>query len=164
MKFAKKLMVAATVLPLTLATTAAFAYGGHGSHKGGEGSCRGSGERGIWKQLDLTPEQQTQLQALKNSHREEMRANRAQKQTSMKALRAQERDLILAADFDQVAAEELAKQMVDQQVAQRVKMLEKRHQMASILTEEQKVKFATLQQARMDKKMHYDGQEKDQAN
>ncbi len=75
----------------------------------------------------------------------------------MKALHAQERALVLAADFDQAAAENLAKQMVDQQVTHRVKMMEKRHQMMSILTAEQKAKLQTLQQEKMAECMQ-DGQ------
>ncbi|HDL9481073.1 TPA: CpxP family protein [Vibrio cholerae] len=149
MKLAKKMILAAAVLPLTLGTTAALAYGGHGWDKEGDGHCGDRGERGIWKQLDLTAEQQAQLK--------EMRANRGQNHDAMKALHAQERALVLAADFDQAAAENLAKQMVDQQVTHRVKMMEKRHQMMSILTAEQKAKLQTLQQEKMAECMQ-DGQ------
>ncbi|CSA30323.1 repressor CpxP [Vibrio cholerae] len=149
MKLAKKMILAAAVLPLTLGTTAALAYGGHGWDKEGDGHCGDRGERGIWKQLDLTAEQQAQLK--------EMRANRGQSHDAMKALHAQERALVLAADFDQAAAENLAKQMVDQQVTHRVKMMEKRHQMMSILTAEQKAKLQTLQQEKMAECMQ-DGQ------
>ncbi|MGL4829527.1 MAG: CpxP family protein [Vibrio sp.] len=151
MKLAKKMIIAAAILPLTLGTTAAFAYGGHGWDKEGEGAgCGGHGERGIWKQLDLTAEQQAQLKDMREANREEMRANRGQHRDAMKALHAQERNLILAANFDQATAEELAKQMVDQQVTHRVKMMEKRHQMMSILTAEQKAKWQTLQQTQME--------------
>lgn len=153
MKLAKKMILAAAMLPLTLGTTAAFAFGGHGWDKDGDGSCGGKGERGIWKQLDLTAEQQAQLKDMREANREEMRANRGQNRDAMKALHAQERSLVLAADFDQVAAENLAKQMVDQQVTHRVKMMEKRHQMMSILTAEQKTKLQSLQQAQMDQCM-----------
>ncbi|EJL6896028.1 CpxP family protein [Vibrio cholerae] len=149
MKLAKKMILAAAVLPLALGTTAALAYGGHGWDKEGDGHCGDRGERGIWKKLDLTAEQQAQLK--------EMRANRGQNHDAMKALHEQERALVLAADFDQAAAENLAKQMVDQQVTHRVKMMEKRHQMMSILTAEQKAKLQTLQQEKMAECMQ-DGQ------
>ncbi|EMB50251.1 repressor CpxP [Vibrio mimicus] len=153
MKLAKKMTLAAAILPLTLGTTAAFAYGGHGWDKEGDGPCGGHGERGIWKQLDLTAEQQTQLKEMRDANREEMRANRGQNRDVMKALHTQERALVLSADFDQAAAENLAKQMVDQQVAHRVNMMEKHHQMMSILTAEQKTKLQSLQQAKMDQCM-----------
>ncbi|MDV2393238.1 CpxP family protein [Vibrio cholerae] len=157
MKLAKKMILAAAVLPLALGTTAALAYGGHGWDKEGDGHCGDRGERGIWKQLDLTAEQQAQLKEMREAGREEMRANRGQSHDAMKALHAQERTLVLAADFDQAAAENLAKQMVDQQVTHRVKMMEKRHQMMSILTAEQKAKLQTLQQEKMAECMQ-DGQ------
>ncbi|WP_119467700.1 Spy/CpxP family protein refolding chaperone [Vibrio cholerae] len=114
MKLAKKMILAAAVLPLTLGTTAALAYGGHGWDKEGDGHCGDRGERGIWKQLDLTAEQQAQLKEMREAGREEMRANR-------------------------------------------VKMMEKRHQMMSILTAEQKAKLQTLQQEKMAECMQ-DGQ------
>ncbi|KDO13756.1 periplasmic repressor CpxP [Vibrio metoecus] len=148
------MILAAAMLPLTLGTTAAFAFGGHGWDKEGDGSCGGKGERGIWKQLDLTSEQQAQLKDMREANREEMRANRGQNRDAMKALHSQERALVLAADFDQAARPKtLTKQMVDQQVTHRVKMMEKRHQMMSILTAEQKAKLQTLQQAQMDQCM-----------
>ncbi|PAR83424.1 CpxP family protein [Vibrio cholerae] len=157
MKLAKKMILAAAVLPLTLGTTAALAYGGHGWDKEGDGHCGDRGERGIWKQLDLTAEQQAQLKEMREAGREEMRANRGQNHDAMKALHEQERALVLAADFDQAAAENLAKQMVDQQVTHRVKMMEKRHQMMSILTAEQKAKWQTLQQEQMQQHMKEGG-------
>ena len=42
MKTAKKLVLAAVVLPLTLGTASAFAFGGK-DHKGGHGDCGRSG-------------------------------------------------------------------------------------------------------------------------
>lgn len=50
---------------------------------------------------------------MREANREEMHANRGQNHDAMKALHSQERALVLAADFDQAAAENLAKQMVD---------------------------------------------------
>lgn len=99
MKLAKKMILAAAVLPLALGTTAALAYGGHGWDKEGDGHCGDRGERGIWKQLDLTAEQQAQLKEMREAGREEMRANRGQNHDAMKALHAQERALVLAADL-----------------------------------------------------------------
>ncbi|KOO11405.1 hypothetical protein AKJ18_29285, partial [Vibrio xuii] len=47
-------------------------------------------------------------------------------------------------DFDKAAANELAKQMVEQQSERRVQMMERQHQMLSILTPEQKAKFVEM--------------------
>ncbi|MGL6025610.1 MAG: CpxP family protein [Vibrio sp.] len=130
-----------------LRTNAVFAYGGHSNHKG-DGPC-GRGEVRLWKQLDLTSEQQAQLQKLRDTHRDEMRNTRDDKRAAMKALHDQERALVLAADFDQAAAQNLAQQMVEQQVVQRVNMLQHRQQMMNVLTAEQKAKWQTLQQDQM---------------
>ncbi|WP_277207022.1 CpxP family protein [Vibrio misgurnus] len=147
MKLAKKILLAAAVFPLVFGTSAVFAYGGPANHKG-DGPC-GRGEARLWKQLDLTSEQQAQLQKLRDTHRDEMRNTCDDKRAAMKALHDQERALVLAADFDQAAAQNLAQQMVEQQVAQRVNMLQHRQQMMNVLTAEQKAKWQTLQQDQM---------------
>ncbi|WP_192859501.1 Spy/CpxP family protein refolding chaperone, partial [Vibrio parahaemolyticus] len=43
----------------------------------------------------------------------------------------------------------LAKEMVERQTEHRVKMLERKHQMLSVLTPEQKTEFVKLQNERM---------------
>ena len=61
--------------------------------------------------------------------------------------------MLLADTFDEAAANELAKQMVEKQTERRVKMLEKQHQMLSILTPEQKTKYVELQKERSEKRL-----------
>lgn len=152
MKMAKKLVVAAVVLPLTLGTASAFAFGGKDHKKGGHGECGGGFDRGIMRQLDLTDTQKDQLKEMREAGKKEMKANFqqnfAERQSEMQAHHEKVQQLVLADNFDQAAADELAKVMVEKQSERKVKMLEKQHQMLSILTPEQKVKFAELQKER----------------
>ncbi|POC01068.1 stress adaptor protein CpxP [Vibrio vulnificus] len=154
MKLAKKMVLAAVVLPLTLGTASAFAFGGgKGHHKGPDGECGMGMERGMMRQLDLTDAQKEQLDAMRGSNRAQMKemhqGNFAANQAERQAQHAKVQVLLLADNFDQATANELAKQMAEKQAERRVKMLEKQHQMLSILTPEQKAKFVELQNERM---------------
>lgn len=154
MKLAKKLVLAAVVVPLTLGTASAFAFGGKDHKKGGHGECGGF-DRGIMRQLDLTDAQKEQLQEMREAGKKEMKANFKgnfeTRHAEMQAHKAKVQELVLADNFDQAQANELAKAMVEKQTERKVKMLEKQHQMLSILTPEQKDKFVELSQQRADK-------------
>ncbi len=153
MKRVNKLMLAAVVLPLTLGSAGALAYGGKGPNKGPRDECGPGMDRGIMRQLDLTDAQKEQLTALRNAKRDEMRnknsADRAARQAERQAYQAKVQELVLADNFDEAQATELAKEMVEKQTERRVEMLQKRHQMLNILTPEQKTEFAKLQGERM---------------
>ncbi|MBD1564591.1 CpxP family protein [Vibrio sp. S12_S33] len=155
MNMTKKMVLAAVVLPLTLGTASVFAYGGgKGQYKRSDDECGRGADRGIMQQLDLTADQQAKLKEMRGANRDQMKNEfKGQKQAQMQAHHAKVQALVLADNFDEAAANELAKEMVDQQVSHRVKMLEKRHDMLSVLTPEQKVKFQELQQERMQKCM-----------
>ncbi|SUP46882.1 repressor CpxP [Vibrio furnissii] len=150
MKMAKKLMLTAVVLPMVLGSASVLAAGG--KNKGPDDEmCGPRGERGIFKQLNLSAEQQAQLRQMREDGRAQMQQKRqAGPSEQMKAMRDKERALMLAPNFDKAQATELAKQMVDMQVERRVQMMEKRHHMLSVLTPAQKAQFQTLQQERMD--------------
>ncbi len=154
MKLAKKVVIAALVLPLTVATASAYAFGGgKDHHKGGFDRCGGLDKK-VFRQLDLTNEQQDQLKQMRETNREEMKAqfqgNFESKRAEMQARHQKRQALVLAESFDEQAANELANEMVAQQAEKRVRMLEKQHQMLSILTPEQKTKLQELQAERMD--------------
>ncbi|NVD05462.1 CpxP family protein [Vibrio sp. JPW-9-11-11] len=155
MKLAKKVVLAAAVLPLALGTASAYAFGGKDHKRGGPGECGGGFERGMMRQLDLTDAQQQQLKQMRSEGKQAMQAEFKQsfqtRQAQREAHQAQIQQLMLADNFDQAAANELAKEMVEQQTEHKVKMLEKQHQMMSVLTPEQKAKFTELQQERMGK-------------
>ncbi len=100
MKSAKKLVLAAVVLPLTLGTAGAFAYGGKNQQKGPRDECGPGMDRGIMRQLNLTDAQKDQLQTLRNEHRDEMRgknsADRDARRAERQAYHAKVQELVLA--------------------------------------------------------------------
>lgn len=152
MNMTKTMILAAVALPLAIGSASVLAYGKgkHAEHQ--QQRCGLHSEKGIVSQLNLTTEQQSQLKALREEHRQAMQDQRGRgSRDEMSTFREQERALMLSADFDRAAANELAKQMVDKQVERRINMLEKRHQMMSILTNEQKTQLQTLQQECMEK-------------
>ncbi|WP_114767548.1 CpxP family protein [Vibrio rhodolitus] len=162
MKTVKKLVLAAAVVPMVFASASALAFGGKGDHKGGH--CQGGMDRGIIKQLDLTDAQKDQLKQMRETNKAQMKENYQANFEARKAERQAQHEkvqqLVLADNFDQAAANELAKQMVEKQTERKVKMLEKQHQMLSVLTPEQKAKFVELSKERMekcaDKRKHHD--------
>ena len=153
MNTVKKFVLVAAVIPVAFASTSVLAFGGKGDHQGGR--CHGGMERSLFKQLDLTSEQKDKLQELRSANKAEMKAhrqaNRAANRAELQSYHAKVQKLVLADNFDQNAANELAKQMVEKQTERRVQMLEKRHQMLSVLTPEQKAKFVQLSNERMEK-------------
>ncbi|CAH0524425.1 CpxP family protein [Vibrio hippocampi] len=159
MKFAKKLVIAATVLPLAFGSVTAMAKGGPGGQKGGMGKGEQCMDvsKGMFRQLDLTDEQQEQLKELRNASREARRAERSGdvevKKAEMMARHSQMQSVLLADTFDAQAAQSLATEMVEKQAQRRVGKMEQQHKMLSVLTAEQKTKLQELQQQRLEKCM-----------
>ncbi|MHA2939342.1 CpxP family protein [Vibrio sp. RC27] len=147
MKKMTKVILGATVLPILLSTTAVMAKGG--GKEGRDDNCRHGSEKSLMKKLDLTSEQQAKMDELRKAGRDNMAKDRNERQAEMQAMRAQEKQIVMAADFDEAAAQELAKKMVDDQAEKRVEQLKKRFEMMSILTPEQKEKLVELQQDQM---------------
>jgi len=85
---------------------------------------------------------------LRQQGREAGQANRSEKFAKMQAHQEKVQALVLADNFDQQAAQELANEMVAQRSEMKVTMLERQHQAMSILTAEQKTKFKQLQAER----------------
>ncbi|RPE98358.1 protein CpxP [Vibrio crassostreae] len=155
MKMTKKLVLAAAALPLIFGTASAYAYGGDkGDHKGMHGKCGGFDKK-VMRQLDLTDAQKAELKEMREANRAEMKAkhsgNKADKMAKMKAHQEKVQALVLADNFDEAAANDLASQMVEKQTERRVAMLKKQHQMMSVLTPEQKTQLKEIQQERMAK-------------
>lgn len=156
MKMTKKLVLAAAALPLIFGTASAYAYGGgdKGDHKGMHGKCGGFDKK-VMRQLDLTDAQKAELKEMREANRVEMKAkhsgNKADKMAKMKAHQEKVQALVLADNFDEAAANDLASQMVEKQTERRVAMLKKQHQMMSVLTPEQKAQLKEIQQERMTK-------------
>ena len=151
MKLAKKMILAAVVLPITLGSAAAFAAGGKGSGRGFDGDCGRGGMMNpeVFAQLNVTPEQKAKMAELRLKQRDAMQAQRSGKQAEMRAFKQQERDLVMSANFDEAAAKKLAEQMVQRQAEQRVAMMKQHNEMMNVLTADQKTKLASMQQERM---------------
>ena len=145
MNMAKKVLLATVVLPLTMAASGAFAAGGPQGPKGDrapQGGCDPDGEQSILQQLNLSKQQ---TEKLKELHQKEHKAMREE----MKALHEEEQSIVLAKDFDQAKATQLAQKLVNLQVQRRVEMMQQRHDLMAILTPEQKSQFELLQKYRM---------------
>ena len=156
MKNLKKLVVLAAIIPAAFASASAFAHGGGKGGKGSDyfnGKCSFMNERGLFKELDLTDEQEDQLRDMREAKREQSKASRADKMQSMisdmEAVQGQLQDLVLAKDFDEQKAQELAKAMVEKQSERQVAKLKQQHEMMSILTDAQKEQLKTLQAEKM---------------
>lgn len=80
---------------------------------------------------------------MREADRAEMKAkrgaNKTAKMAQMKAHHEKVQALVLADNFDEAAANDLASQMVAKQTERRVAMLKKQHDMMSVLTAEQKL-------------------------
>lgn len=156
MKMTKKLVLAAAALPLIFGTASAYAYGGgdKGDQKGMHGKCGGFDKK-VMRQLDLTDAQKAELKEMRQADRAEMKAkrgaNKTAKMAQMKAHHEKVQALVLADNFDEAAANDLASQMVAKQTERRVAMLKKQHDMMSVLTAEQKAQLKEIQQERMTK-------------
>lgn len=155
MKLNKKLVLAAVALPLTLSSASVYAFGAN-EHQGEKYRKCGS-EIGlkIMRKLDLTDAQKKQLKDMRTANKAQIKAKTIEHFQAMQAQKqeqtAQIQQLVLADTFDQAAATQLAKTMVEQQVERKVKKLKRDHQMLSILTKEQKAKFIQLSKERAEK-------------
>lgn len=145
----KKALVIAIALPMALGSASALAFGG-GNHHGGKGGCGMQDGRKVFSQLDLTDAQKEQMKSMREANRDEMKNKRLEKRTAMKANHDKIQELVLASDFDENAARDLAQQMSEAQIEGRVARLEKRHEMLNILTPEQKTTYQTLQAERVE--------------
>jgi protein CpxP len=153
MKKMTKIILSAALLPVVLGSAAVMAKGGdkEGNKGGRHEQCGRGSDKGLIKQLDLTAEQKTKIEEMRQANREEMKNDREAKRAEKQAMHKQEQQLVMASDFDEQAAQDLAKQMVDTQAEQRVERLKNRFDMMSVLTPEQKEKLVELQQAQMEK-------------
>jgi|GEM_PF-727228 len=153
MKMTKKMILAAVILPITLGSTVVLAAGGGygpGQGRGFGGDCGRGGmmNPAVFTQLNITSSQKAQMAELRLQQRDTMQGQRAGRQAEMRAFRQQQRDLVMSADFDEAAAQQLAEQMVQSRVSQRVAMMKQRNAMMNVLTADQKAKLTAIQQDR----------------
>ena len=152
MKKVTKIVLAMIVLPFTLSSASVLASGG--KEHGRQDHKASLLDRSLIRKLDLTQEQQTQLKQLRETMKKDLKGKYqedfAEHQAERQANREKMQALILAESFDKAAANELARAMIEQQTEHKVNMLEKQHQMLSVLTPEQKAKYAELLKERDD--------------
>lgn len=129
--------------PLAFGSASALAAG-HGDHLKMGQKCGMGMERGIWKQLDLTDAQKTQLKELRQQDFAAMKQGFKSNMQQMSADHQQMQQLVMADKFDQDAVQKLAQKMADQRVEGQVKMAKARYDMFSVLTPEQKQSFAKM--------------------
>ena len=139
----KKSTLILLAVPLAFGSVSALAAS-HGKHANMDPKCGMGMDRGIWKQLDLTDAQTSQLQELRKKDREAMKTGFQTHKQEMKANHDKMQALVMADNFDQVAVERLAKDMANQRVKGQVAMAKARHDKFSVLTAEQKQKFTKL--------------------
>ncbi|MDW6002687.1 Spy/CpxP family protein refolding chaperone [Vibrio mangrovi] len=140
MRVLTKVVLAAVVLPVALGSMNAFAGNQKGQNRDEQRPmCQRHDERGMFRSLNLTSDQQNKLRALRQGQR-------AQRQARMQGFRQEMDKLLLAKNFDDKAAQALAQKMVNDQVDRRVAMMRQRHEMLSILTPEQKTQWHKMSQ------------------
>ncbi len=150
MTISKKWLVTALVLPLAFGATNVMAKGGEKGNKGGHG-CDVEMSKQAFKKLDLTDAQKAELKTIRQDEKASKMNNGSQKREQMQAYRQKERDLVLAADFNEQQAQSLAQEMVAQRTERQVEKLRTQHRMMSVLTAEQKQKLTEMQDKRMQK-------------
>lgn len=144
-----KASLLAIVASTTLLTAGVYAADGKGTNDGHgkQGYHQMKGDRGghhdmrkMFRGLDLTDEQKTELKALFSSHRDEMKQNRPSKEDRA-AQKEQMLSFITTTNFseDEVRQALAAKQEARQQKA--VDMLKLQNQAYQLLTPEQQEKF-----------------------
>lgn len=147
------LIVASIIL---IAGLAALGFGAARKHHDGEGhhafgQDRGPGGRGgprggdrIFRQLDLTDAQKTQIKALHEKQRDEAKANHDQ----LRAIREQMRPLIENSAFDETAVRALLAKETQLMTEMQVVDARTRNAVFNLLTTEQKAKLAELRSKR----------------
>lgn len=141
-----KKMILTTVIATGLLTSSAFADG-HGKNKHFGKGHQGPGK--IYKRLDLTDSQQTQIKAIFKDARmkDDRKAHFSQRQQMMQQRQA----LIEAPTLDKAALEQLANQRGETMKIRFVKMAEAEHKAWQILTPEQQTKAKAMMKKRQER-------------
>lgn len=131
----RKIIIAAGILLVGLIATAAFAYGGGRGHGGW--FCDGRGMMAGFSSLNLTAEQTTKMDALRDNHWKEVQPLRDKmfaKRTEMKALWLETNPDPAKINAAQKEVQALRSQMDEKRTAFRLSAL-------NLLTPEQKAEF-----------------------
>ena len=107
---------------------------GRAKHKGGKHRGGNQFKQMGFRNLDLTDQQKEEMQAIISAHKEATTELREAHKTEMKAL-------LENPVFDEEKAAELVAKRDEQRAAKQLSMLEIKHEMYQLLTDEQKVKY-----------------------
>lgn len=150
----KKWLAAAMILPLALGSVSVFAAGGQKGgdrgDKGGQGCNVEMGDR-MFRQLDLTEAQKAEMKTIRNEIKQKGQQRSPEMRANMQGIKAQEQALVLAADFDEAKAQELAASMVEQRTAMQVERMRNQHRMMNVLNEDQKQQLVEMRADKMAK-------------
>lgn len=119
-------------------------------HQGGQMGKRGGGYG--YQQLNLSAEQQAQMQALREAQQQKNQARRQQHQAQMQQMHAQTQALINSPTLNTTALNNLADQQAAFTKQRFIERVQNQHAMAQILTDEQK---AQLQKIREDRQARF---------
>ena len=106
----------------------------------------------IMKKLDLTDDQVTQIKAIKDAQKEQMKVTREEHRATGSDFRDQMSDIFMAEEFDEsafVALKEQISTKKDEVALMKAKAL---HSVFQVLTAEQKEEFKTIQEERKEKR------------
>ncbi|OBT16428.1 hypothetical protein A9264_11495 [Vibrio sp. UCD-FRSSP16_10] len=163
----KKWLAVAMMVPLTLGSASVLANGKKGGdrgHKGGPTCEMNLDGKSAFRGLDLTDAQKTELKTIRDEVKASKKGKRDANREMKKEMKAQEQQLVLAPNFDEAKANELAASMVAERTQMHVEKMRTTQRMMSVLTDAQKqqlvdkgaertAKCEQKMQNKMDKKM-----------
>ncbi|WP_077771916.1 Spy/CpxP family protein refolding chaperone [Salinivibrio sharmensis] len=130
----KRLTIGLALAAVTLPTLAAPHFGG-------------GMDRGMWRDLDLTAEQKTQLEALRDDYRAQRQQARGDFHTNMHTLLTQE-------TFDEAAVRDLLASQSQPKLERRLAHARHQHAMLQVLTPEQQSAFCDAMMEKRDQRGH----------
>ncbi|WP_296295460.1 Spy/CpxP family protein refolding chaperone [Rheinheimera sp.] len=136
------------VAGVSTAVLAGDRHGGHGSHLLADGK--------MFKGLDLTDAQKTQVDALLKAHREQM-LNKAERYAMHEELQS----VLISDTFDEAGVRVILEKQQAKKLEQEVAQLKLQHQIRALLTPEQKAKLderkAKMRQRMQEKMAEHQG-------
>ncbi|WP_372871214.1 Spy/CpxP family protein refolding chaperone [Shewanella sp.] len=142
-KLIKRGVIALMVSGALLGGTAAMANPHHEGH-GERGPMMMEKMRHMFRGLDLSDEQKTQIHELMKAHKQERKAQREDKNDAARAAHHEKMMALMNAErFDEAAAKALLAERQAKGEARALEAMKLQHQIYQLLTPEQKAKFQT---------------------
>ncbi|WP_159105299.1 Spy/CpxP family protein refolding chaperone [Shewanella marina] len=147
MKSKIKMSLVALVASSTLLSGVVYAHNNDGQHDEGAKSCHSKHMKGhkmgrhMFRGLDLTEQQRTEIKALYKAQREQFKAEHQQMKGDKSQHKAEMLKLITADGFDSNQAQQLFSQREDKHEKRMLSQLEIQNKIYHMLTPEQQQKF-----------------------